>query len=183
MAVPARITGRVRDQENAPGTGYTVKVYAGRTHTGDSNTASDGSFGMELAYGRKSPKVPLIRIEIFDSHGGLVLKTDGAQLTGRVLDFQVKLGMSTKGGPEPDIYANGLRRLVSAYRHLEGRLDPSSREAADGLRGLVKVIRQWDSDRKRIERAGASKVVQVPKHPRRARHRHVTKWDEVVVSA
>lgn len=136
---------------------------------------------MELTYGRKSSKSPLIRIEIFDSHGDLVLKTDGARLTGKVLDFQVKLGMSIKGVPERDIYANGLRRLVSAYRRLKGRLDPSNREAVEGLQGLLKVIQHWKSDRKRIERAGASEVVQVPRHPRRARHLHVTKWDEVVV--
>ncbi len=182
MEAPARITGRIRRKDNAPGKGYSVEFYVGRTKVGSSETSADGSFKMELPdAGRRSPRRQFAHIWFFNKEGDPVLKTSPARLTGGVLDLQVKLGKNLEGGRESDIYEGNMRRLAGAYRKLEGRLDPSSDGVIEGLISLVKMIERWTDDRKLVERAGASKVVQVPKHPKKVKHQHVSVWDEVVL--
>jgi hypothetical protein len=184
VAAPARITGRIRGQDNTPRIGYAVEFYVGRRKVGSSESSSNGDFEMELPPpGRKSSKAPFASIRILNLNGDPLLRTAPTQFTSRVLDFQVKLGINLEGRRESDVYADNLRRLHEAYRKLEGRLDPSNKEAIIGLKGLVSLISGWTDDKKRIETAGAREVVQVPKHPKVEKHQHVSAWDEVVLKA
>ena len=151
---------------------------------GFSKTSANGSFELELPSAtRMSLRAPFASIKILSQKGDTVLKTAPARFTGGILDFQVMLGNNLEGRRESDIYADNLRRLRVAYRKLEGRLDPSNEEALNGLKDLVNLIAGWAEDRKYVESAGASEVVQVPKHPKVDKHQHVSAWDEVVLRA
>jgi hypothetical protein len=166
----------------ARGVGYITELYVGRTRVGVSRPSSvDGSFSFELRNLPKRSKAPLVHVRIVDEKGTLILKTAPVRLSGGIPDFQVQLGGPRRGRHEPDIYSNNLKRLLKAYRRLEGRLDPSNEGALDGLKGLIRLIGGWEGDRICLEKAGADEVVQVPRRPTIAAHQHVSAWDQVVL--
>jgi hypothetical protein len=157
-----------------------VAVLVGHFIVGKTKTSPDGAFEFSIQR-EKLPKDSKVSLRVLGKSSGPTLaSTDPRGVTGDVLDFQIKLFRRTPK-KSPGTYSGGLARILRSYRGLEGRLDPSNGGAAAGLKGLVRLIEGWKGDRRRLEKAGAAEVIQVPRHPRRTKHGHVTRWDEVML--
>lgn len=182
----ARLTGRVRGENNMPIARLTVRLLVGRRAAATATTTPEGRFEATIVLGNgKVSKAQSMKLQVLDSSGSVVISESLGVRTireGSALDVQVKL--QTRREDEqwrgPDLHSDrNFERILKDYRGLLGRLDPSDEDAASASVGLEALVGNWHEDRRSLEAAGADEVTQVPRRPRRTRHAHISVWEGV----
>lgn len=185
-----RVTGRIRDEGNSPVAGFRVEAHftdrLGARESSDpvaTTTDSSGSFGLtfERPASDHSDRPDDVRLEVKDQSGKRVLVTQSRENTTGRFDFQIKVGEPRVLSADAEIYAGGFERLISRYIGMGDTIDSSDQSVRQSLEYIVGVVKRWGVNRDELARACGLEVIQVPKHPRRARHNHVTRWDEVIL--
>ena len=187
-----RITGRIRDERNHPAKDYVVQAFDKDLgiylhpddRLGKANTADDGSF--EITFNEATFKdwfesEPNVYLQVRDEDGRIVVGTQSSKnATGRI-DFQIKFGKPQTNPLEPDIYANSLERMRAGLQSVGDAVDLSRDDVRSVFELIAGALASWTTYRDELVRVCGYDGIQVPEQPRRADHRHVTRWDEAVL--
>lgn len=187
-----RITGRIRDENNLPVMGCTVKAFDKDpgiylhpdNRLGKAITDEDGAF--EIIFDNKafedwfegSPEVYLV---VRGQDSKVLIRTQAKENTTRRMDFQIKLGRTEVNALEPDIYAGNIFRMISAFKIVFDQKSLSGSDARTVIEVLSRAISSWVIYRDELARYAGYDGIQVPEHPRQVEHDHVTRWDKAVL--
>lgn len=186
-----RITGRIRDEDNLPVPGCTVRAFDRDpdiflhpdNRLGRDRTDGNGSFNItfdETAFAdwfEGSPEVYLI----VSRDGKVLVKTgERENATGR-MDLQIKLGRMEADPEEPDIYRENLSRMLSAFRMLFDLEGLASSDVQTVVEVLSRAISSWVVYRDELASLAGYDAIQVPSHPRWTAHYHITRWDRPIL--
>lgn len=193
MVISYRITGRIRDERSRPAKDYVVQAFDKDLgvylhpddRLGKANTADDGSF--EITFNEATFKdwfesEPKVYLQVRDGDGRIVISTQANKNTTGRIDFQIKLGKPLPNPLEPDIYANSLERMRAGLQNVGDAVDLSRDDVRNVFELMAGALAAWTSYRDELVSVCGYDGVQVPKQPRREDHRHVTRWDETVLS-
>ncbi len=192
MSDEYEVTGRIRDNYSNPCQGYTVhafdkdpRIYGHPDdRLGVAKTDDSGSF--KITFGveafkdwfESNPKVYLV---CRDEMGRVMVQTPDKENKTRAVDFQIKLAKNQINPLEPDIYANGLERMVAAFRNIGDSVDLSKNDVVQVSTLVIEALTSWSAYRSDLERLQGYDGVQAPEQPRKEKHEHVTRWDEAVL--
>lgn len=186
MLVHAKISGRIRGEDNKAVRDYSVAGYLEirglRVKVGSARTDEDGAFEIRFSpHDYTQEDELMVSVQIEDTEGRVVIDTPNKNSTTGRIDFQMKVGRGPTVKDEPDIYSGGMSRLVSAYSNLHDNIDQSRGEVKESLGSLIGVVKRWNEYRNELARTCGLEVIQVPKQPRKEEHDHVSRWDEAVL--
>lgn len=187
-----RITGRIRDDGNLAVEGFTVHAFDKDPgiyfhpddRLGRAVTDHEGSF--EITFSENVFKDwfegdPEIFLVIRDREGRVLITTENKENVTRHVDFQIKLGEQDFSPDEPDLYAGGLDRIIAALRSIGDAADLSKSDVRVVFEVLVRVLGSWAIYRDELVRSYGYDAIQVPRHPRKEKHDHITRWDKPVL--
>ena len=187
-----RITGRIRDERGREVEGFVVQgfdkdlgIYLHPDdRLGKDETKEDGRFQIDFskaAFKDWFEQEPNVYLQIRDIGGREIINTTSKKNTTGRMDFQIKLARLHPNPLEPDLYANGLQRMMSGLRSVGDAIDLSRDDVKNVFELLGGVLGAWTSYRDEIVRVCGYDGIQVPEQPRRVNHYHVTRWDEAVL--
>jgi hypothetical protein len=187
-----RITGRIRDENNLPVIGCIVQAFDRDpgiylhpdNRLGKSMTDEDGAF--EIIFDKKafedwfegSPEVYLV---VRGQDGKVLVSTQAKENTTRRMDFQIKVGRTEVNALEPDLYAGNLASMISAFKVVFNLESLSSSDVRTVVEVLSRAISSWVIYRDELAKYAGYDGIQVPSHPRRIEHYHVTRWDKPIL--
>ena len=187
-----RINGRVRGEDNLPVRGLSVQAFDKDPgiylypddSLGSAVTDEDGSFQITFDEQRfkdwfeGGPEVYLV---LRDQGTNVLVRTEAKENTTGLIDLQIKLGRSKADPAEPDIYSSNLPRLISAFNTLFDLDSLSNSDARTVVEILFRAVNSWVLYRDDLAKYAGYDAIQVPSHPRRLEHDHVTRWDKPIL--
>jgi hypothetical protein len=186
------LNGRIRDQDNLSVEGYTVQAFDKDPGTylhpddrlGKSKTDNNGTFSITFSqdvFVDWFESYPQIYLIIRDQNGRILIQThDKLNSTGQI-DFQIKLGRSTASPMEPDLYSSSLARIVGALKNVGDSADISNNNIKILYEIILRVVASWTIERDSLVQIHGYDGIQVPEHPRKKEHDHVTRWDKPIL--
>jgi len=186
------ITGRIRDKDNIPVLGYTVKAYDNDPDPfgleddllGTAKSDENGDFRIEFSefdFRRRSEwleKNPEVYLTIEDEDNWVVVKTkDKVNKTGS-MEFQIKLDKSPGNRSEPDLYHDSIVRIIAGLRTTGDAADLSKGDVRLMFDLFMRVLKGWTVNRDEVLELSGYDGIQVPKHPREQKHYHVIRWNK-----
>ena len=186
------ITGRIRDENNQTVSGYSVQAFDKDPgiylhpddRLGKSITNEDGSFSITFtddAFKDWLEGNPEIYLVIRDRGGKIILTTESKENVTKSVDFQIKLGRSSPDPLEPDLYANNFERMIAALKNVGDSADLSKSDVRTLFELLLRTQSSWTIHRDELARLHGYDAIQVPKHPGKEEHDHITRWDRTVL--
>ncbi|HSD56955.1 MAG TPA: hypothetical protein VLB04_02145 [Methanotrichaceae archaeon] len=187
-----RITGRIRDEGNLPVGGYIVQAFDrdrgiyphSDDRLGKAKTNEDGAF--EIIFNRDAfedwfEANPEVYLVVRGRDGRVLINTQELENATGIMDFQIKMGRSEINPLEPDLYAGNFTRMASALKEVFDLESLSGSDVRTVVEVLSRAIGSWLLYRDELARYAGYDGIQVPEHPRRADHNHVTRWDKAVL--
>jgi hypothetical protein len=186
------IVGRIRDEDNHSVEGYTVQgfdkdpgIYLHPDdRLGKARTDSEGAFSInfgEDAFKDWFESNPKIYLTIRDQTGRILIETSDKENSTGEAEFQIKLGRSVVNMLEPDLYSGGLARIVGALRNIGDSADLSNSDVSILFELLLRVVTSWTIERDSLVQIRGYDGIQVPEHPRKEEHYHITRWDKPIL--
>lgn len=186
------ITGRIRDENNLPVEGCIVQAFDKDLGIflnpddplGKAITDEEGAF--EIIFDKADFEdwfegSPDVYLKVWDQDGKILVITDEKENNTHKMDFQIKLGKGTTNPIEPDLYASNLSRMILAFNatfNIESLSNSDIRTVAEVL---FRAVNSWVIYRDELASYAGYDGIQVPSHPRRVEHYHVTRWDKPVL--
>ena len=187
-----RITGRIRDENDLPVRGCIVQAFDRDpfiylhpdNKLGKAMTDDNGAFEIvfdKMAFEDWFEGNPEVYLIIRGQDGSVLISTHEKENTTLRMDFQIKLGRIEVDTLEPDLYADNLARMISAFKLIFDLESLSNSDARTVVEVLSRALNSWTIYRDELASYAGYDAIQVPSHPRWAEHYHVTRWDKPIL--